>query len=181
MARTSLTNSAKPTYRYVVLDVETTGLSPGNGDRVIEIGAVAIDDQGIIEEFHSLIDAGRKIPKTVQEIHGITNEMLAGKPRSEEIIPLFHEFIAGAILIGHNAKFDVSFLKHEFERLRLNLTNMYLCTLKMSRKLYPHLPNHKLKTVGRYLFGESIKEMKMHRALADARLAAMIWLEMEKI
>jgi len=58
---------------------------------------------------------------------------------------------------------------------------MYLCTLKMSRKLYPHLPNHKLKTVGRYLFGESIKEMKMHRALADARLAAMIWLEMEKI
>lgn len=181
MALTSLTNSVESAYRYVVFDVETTGLYPGNGDRIIEIGAVAIEDNTIVEEFHSLIDIGRRIPKTVQKIHGITNEMLAGKPRSEEIIPLFHKFIAGAILIGHNVKFDVSFLKHEFERLKLNLTNRHLCTLKMSRKRYPHLPNHKLKTVGRYLFGESIINMKTHRALADARLAAMIWLEMEKI
>jgi len=95
MARTSLTNSAKPTYRYVVLDVETTGLSPGNGDRVIEIGAVAIQDEEIVGEFHSLINAERPIPKVVQNIHGITNEMLAGKPRSEQVIPLFHKFIAG--------------------------------------------------------------------------------------
>ena len=181
MAGMSSSNSIESMHRYVVFDVETTGLSLGNGDRVIEIGAVAIKDKSIVEEFHSLIDAGRKIPKTVQKVHGITNEMLAGEPRSEQVIPLFHEFIAGATLIGHNAKFDVSFLKHEFERLKLNLTNRHLCTLDISRKRYPHLPNHKLETVGRYLFGESIREMKMHRALADARLAAMIWLEMEKI
>lgn len=181
MALTSLTNSVESAYRYVVFDVETTGLSPGKGDRIIEIGAVAIEDKSIVEEFHSLIDIGREIPKTVQMVHGITNEMLSGKPTPEEIIPLFHEFIVGATLIGHNARFDVSFLKHEFERLKLNLTNRHLCTLKLSRKRYPHLPNHKLKTVGRYLFGKSIKEMKSHRALDDARLAAMIWLEMGKI
>lgn len=83
--------------------------------------------------------------------------------------------------MAHNAAFDIGFLKHEFGLLGMNLANQYLCTLKISRKRYPHLPNHKLKTVGRYLFGESMGEMKTHRALADARLAAMIWLEMGKI
>jgi len=161
--------------------LKPTGLSPGNGDRVIEIGAVAIEDQSIVAEFSSLIDVDREIPWRVQQVHGITNEMISGEPRPAEVLPEFYEFIAGSILVAHNASFDIGFLKHEFALLGMSLNNPSLCTLKMSRKLYPHLPNHKLKTVGRYLFGESMREMKMHRALADARLAAMIWLEMEKI
>ncbi|HUT44613.1 MAG TPA: 3'-5' exonuclease [Candidatus Bathyarchaeia archaeon] len=111
--------------RYVALDVETTGLSSKNGDKVIDIGVVAIEDQGIIAEFSSLIDVDKMIPWQVQQMHGITNEM--------------------------------------------------------SRKQYPHLPNHKLETVSRYLLGKSCKQMQRHRALDDAKLAAMIWLEMEKI
>ena len=171
----------KKMNRYVALDVETTGLSPKNGDRVIEIGAVAIENQGIIAEFSSLINVDKMIPWQVQQVHGITNEMLEGEPKPDEVWSEFYEFITGSILVAHNASFDISFLRHEFTLLGMSLNNRSLCILKMSRKLYPHLPNHKLKTVGRYLFGESMREMKMHRALADARLAAMIWLEMGKI
>ena len=167
------------TNRYVALDVETTGFSPQNGDRVIEIGAVAIKGQSIIAEFSSLIDAGKRIPWQVQQVHGISNEMLGGEPRPDEVLPEFYEFIAGSILIAHNASFDIGFLRHEFGLLGMSLNNRSICTLKMSRKLYPYLPNHKLETVSRYLLGESASQMRMHRALDDAKLAGMIWLEME--
>ena len=166
---------------YVALDVETTGLSPQNGDRVIEIGAVAIEDQSIIAEFSSLIDVDKRIPWQVQQVHGITNEMLGGKPKPNEVLPEFYKFIAGSILVAHNASFDIGFLRHEFALLGMSLNNRSLCTLKMSRKQYPHLPNHKLGTVSRYLFGESCEQMHMHRALDDAKLAGMIWIEMGKM
>ncbi len=160
--------------------METTGFSPKNGDRVIEIGAVAIEDQRIVAEFSSLVDAGKMISWQVQQVHGITNEMLKGQPKPDEVLPEFYNFIAGSILVAHNASFDIRFLKHEFALLGMSLNNRSLCTLNMSRKRYPHLPNHKLETVGRYLLGQSCKQMQMHRALDDDRLAAMIWLEMEK-
>jgi len=172
-------NHLNSTNRYVALDVETTGFSPKSGDRVIEIGAVAIEDQSIIAEFSSLVDVGKMIPWQVQQVHGITNEMLNGEPKPDEVLPEFYKFIGGSILVAHNAAFDIGFLRNEFALLGMNLNNRSLCTLKMSRKRYPHLPNHKLETVGRYLFGESCKQMQMHRALDDAKLAAMIWLEME--
>jgi len=174
-------NCLNSTNRYVALDVETTGLSPKNGDRVIEIGAVAIEGQSIVAEFSSLIDVGKMIPWQVQKVHGITNEMLSGEPKPDEVWSEFYKFIAGSILVAHNASFDTEFLRHEFALLGMSLNNRSLCTLKMSRKLYPYLPNHKLATVGRYLLGESCEQMQMHRALDDAKLAAMIWLEMVKI
>lgn len=169
------------TNRYVVLDVETTGLSPKNGDRVIEIGAVAIENQAIIAEFSSLIDVDKMIPWRVRQVHGITNEMLSGEPKADEVLPDFYEFIAGSILVAHNASFDIRFLRHEFALLGMSLNNRSFCTLKMSRKQYPHLPNHKLETVGRYLLGSSCMRMQRHRALDDAKLAAMIWLKMAKM
>ena len=164
--------------QYVALDVETTGFSPQNGDRVIEIGAVAIKNQSIVAEFSSLIDAGKMIPWQVQQVHGITNEMLEGKPKPDEVWSEFYKFIVGCILVAHNASFDISFLRHEFVLLGMSLNNQSLCTLQMSRKLYPHLANHKLKTVSRYLLGKSCEQMRMHRALDDAKLAGMIWIEM---
>ena len=174
-------NHLNSTNRYVALDVETTGLSPQNGDRVIEIGAVAIENQSIIAEFSSLIDADKMIPWRVQQVHGITNEMLEGEPTPDEVWSEFCKFIAGSILIAHNASFDIGFLRHEFALLSMSLNNRSVCTLKMSRNLYPHLPNHKLETVSRYLLGSSCMRMQRHRALDDAKLAAMIWLEMGKI
>ena len=79
-------NHLNSTNRYVALDVETTGLSPKNGDRVIEIGAVAIEDQSIITEFSSLIDVDKRIPWQVHQVHGITNEMLGGEPKPDEVL-----------------------------------------------------------------------------------------------
>ena len=104
--------------------------------------------------------------------------MLEGKPKPNEVSPGFHKFIAGSILAAHNASFDIRFLKHELALLGMSLNNRSLCTLRMSRKQYPHLPNHKLETVSRHLLGESYEQMRMHRALDDAKLAGMIWLEM---
>ena len=158
--------------------METTGFSPQNGDRVIEIGAVTIKNQSIVAEFSSFIDVDKRIPWHVQQVHGITNEMLYGEPKPDELLPEFYKFIAGSILIAHNASFDIGFLRHEFALLGMSLNNRSLCTLKMSRKLYPYLPNHKLETVSRYLLGESYNQMQMHRALDDAKLAGMIRLEM---
>lgn len=173
-------NHLHSTNQYVAIDVETTGFSPKKGDRVIEIGAVAIRDQSIAAEFSSLIDAGKKIPWRAQQVHGITNEMLQGEPEPDVVWTEFYKFIAGSTLIAHNASFDIRFLRHEFALLGMGLSNRSLCTLKMSRKKYPHLPNHKLGTVSRYLFGESCEHMRMHRALDDAKLAGMIFIEMGK-
>ena len=75
----------KKTNRYIALDVETSGLSPQNGDRVIEIGAVTIENQGIVDEFSSLIDVDKRVPWQVQQVHGITNEMLCGEPKPAQI------------------------------------------------------------------------------------------------
>jgi len=171
-----LERNSDSTNRYVALDVETTGFSPKNGDRVIEIGAVAIENQSIVAEFSSLINVNKMIPWRVQQVHGITNKMLSGEPKPDVVLPDFYEFIAGSVLVAHNAVFDIRFLKHEFALLGISLNNRSLCTLKMSRKLYPHLPNHKLDTVSRYLLGESANQMQRHRALDDAKLTAMIWL-----
>ena len=96
-------NHLQSTHRYVALDVETTGLSPINGDRVIEIGAVAIENQSIVAEFSSLIDVGRNIPWRVQQVHGITDEMLCGEPEPDVVWTEFYKFIAGSTLIAHNA------------------------------------------------------------------------------
>ena len=79
--------------RHVVVDVETTGLSPRHGHRVIEIGAVAVEGGAVVEEFTTLIDAGVPIPPAVQAIHGITDEMLAGQPPPEEVLPRFRNWM----------------------------------------------------------------------------------------
>jgi len=129
-------NRPNSTNRYVALDVETTGLSPK-----------------------------KRIPWQVQQVHGITNEMLKGEPKPDEVWSEFYEFIAGSILVAHNASFDIGFLRHEFALLGMGLNNRSLCILKMSRKLYPHLPNHKLATVSRYLLGRTCNQMQRHRAL----------------
>ena len=161
-----------------MIDVETTGLSPSQGDRVIEIGAVTIEQNQIKGEFHSLINVGKRIPPAAQLIHGITDKMLDGEPKPEEVFPLFNEFIQGSVLVAHNARFDICFLTHEFSLLGLMLKNKYRCTLEISRAKYPRLPNHKLETVYRHLCGKTNGAIQAHRALGDAKMVAEIWMEM---
>jgi DNA polymerase III subunit epsilon len=167
-------------HRHVILDIETTGLSPCRGHRIIEIGAIALENGHPAEEFCSLIKVDRTIPLEVQQIHGITDEMLAGEPGAEEVLPRLYDFLGDGVIVAHNARFDLGFLRHEFARLSLPLRNRSLCTLQMSWRLYPRLPDHKLDTVYRHLFGEIGGNIRRHRALDDARMAARIWMEIQQ-
>jgi len=167
-----------PADRHVVVDLETTGLWPRHGHRVIEIGAVAIEAGRIVGEFTTLIDAGVPVPPVVQAIHGITDEMLADQPLPEQAFPNFANFIAASVLIAHNAPFDIRFLRHEFARLGMALPHRYLCTLELSRRRLPRLSDHTLATVYQHLFPEADFLRQDHRALDDARMTAKIWLKL---
>lgn len=169
---------SKAAGRFIAVDVETTGLSTSRGDRIIEIGAVVLDGDRIGEEFHALISVKERIHWAAQQVHGITNEMLLGKPMAEDVMPEFKKFITDSTLVAHNARFDLGFISHEFLRLGMELTNPYHCTLELSRSLCPKLQNHRLETVYRHLFGRIPEEAKRHRALDDARLVARMWVEM---
>jgi len=164
--------------RQVVIDVETTGLGVQNGGRVIEIGAVAIEEGIIIAEMGSLIDTGAAINYFAYRVHGISEEMLIGKPSPVEVWSSFREFVGPAELIAHNSPFDSAFVRHEMLLLGQSFTNHWHCTVRLARKRLPQLPNHKLDTVYRHLFGETPDSFQRHRALDDARLAARIWLEL---
>jgi len=168
-----------PFERAVAFDLETTGLSPKNGDRVIEIGAVAVENGKLTDEFHSLIHTGKRIHWGARHVHGISSKMLVGQPLPDEIFPRFRKFIASDPLVAHNAAFDISFLAAELSRLNLSLNNPCHCTLKLSRSRNRNLESHKLVNVARYLLSDTaVENITLHRALADARLTAQIWLKM---
>ncbi len=168
-------------YDFVVIDVETTGLYPGRGARVIEVGAVGLSDMEIKGEYASLINAGRKVPADITKINGITTEMLAGMPGPGTVWPSFMDFIGGSTLVAHNASFDMSFIRHELSRLGLRISNKTICSLEFGKKIIPGLPNYKLETLAKYLLGGLPQGMTLHRALPDARLLAMVWVEMMRI
>jgi DNA polymerase III subunit epsilon len=165
---------AKPD-EIVAFDVETTGLSPHRGHRVIEIGAVRIVNGTFNEEFHSLIDCGVSISMSAQRIHGITPAMLRGQPSPAVAFAAFRAFIGQALLAAHNARFDMSFLRHEFGRLGWPLTNRAVCTLEACRQKIRYLPDYRLETVVQRLFGPLPTGNRRHRALEDAHLVARLW------
>ena len=166
--------------RHVVVDVETSGLFPQRGARILEIGAIAVEHGRIVGEFVSLVNCGITVPKRIQRIHGITDDMLRGQRPPEEILPEFLRFAGAGVLIAHNLKFDMRFLRYEFSRLGIAFMKNGVCTLKMSKKLFPHLLNYRLETVARHLLGELPDGLRLHRALADAKVTAMMWMEMMK-
>ena len=165
--------------RLVFFDVETTGLDHRKGHRIIEIGAIAMESNQIMSEYQSLIHVDVPIPRHVSRIHGITNDMLAGQPEPEKVFPEVKNFMADSVLVAHNAKFDIGFLRSEFNRLKLSFTNQIFCTLEISRRRYPRLSNYKLETLYCHLVGPVPADAQRHRALADARMVAAVWMVME--
>lgn len=164
--------------RIVIIDVETTGLSVKRGGRVIEVGAVAVVGGVIVDELDTLIDTGADISYGAYLVHGISQDMLRGKPHPKVVWSSFLEFVGDAPLVAHNAPFDSSFVCNEVSLLGKLIPNSWYCTVQLARKHLPHLPNHKLDTVYRYLFGSLPVSVQRHRALDDARLAARIWMEL---
>jgi DNA polymerase III subunit epsilon len=163
----------------IAIDLETTGLHAAFGDRVIEIGAVRIVDGTVIAEFGQLIHTSRRISRAVSRVHGICKSMLQGQPVPHEVFPRLREFIDINVLIAHNATFDSRFLRMEFARLGLRLSNRFICTLKLAQTHLPGLPNYRLETVARHLLGNLPSDLQLHRALPDARLTARVWLELQ--
>lgn len=153
-------------------------MSVRRGGRVIEIGALALENGIVVAEFDTLIDTGAEISYGAYLVHGISQDMLYGKPQPEEVWSRFREFIGGAGLIAHNAPFDSAFIRRELALLGVGLPNPWSCTVRLARKCLPQLPNHKLGTVYRYLFGSFPASVQRHRALDDARLTARIWVEL---
>lgn len=172
--------------RQVVLDTETTGLEPAEGHRIIEIGCVEIVNRRVTENrFHQYINPDREIDSGAIEVHGITNEMLANKPRFADVAADFLEFVRGAELIIHNAPFDTGFLNHEFALMGAGRRREVACienhctivdTLALARKLHPGQKNDLDSLCRRY--GVDNASRTLHGALLDAEILSDVYLAM---
>ena len=161
----------------VVLDFETTGLSPDQGDRAIEIGAVRIENGIITERFQELMNPGMRVSAFIESYTGITNTMLKSAPPCSEVMPRFAEFIAGYNLVAHNASFDKRFLDAELKRIPgVNYRGKFACSLLASRRIFQSAPSHKLGNLVRY--ANIPVEGEFHRALYDSEMTAKLWMAM---
>ncbi len=168
--------------RQIVLDTETTGLEPRQGHRIIEIGCVEVLDRKLTgNHYHQYIQPDRDIDAGAIEVHGITNEFLADKPRFEDIVDDFLTFIKGAELVIHNAPFDVGFIDHELGMLKpVPGTVSGLCsvldTLQLARQMHPGQRNSLDALCKRYDIDNSQREK--HGALLDSEILADVYLAM---
>jgi DNA polymerase-3 subunit epsilon len=160
----------------VVLDFETTGLSPENGDRAIEIGAVRIENGVVTEKFQSLMNPGFRISSFIERYTGITNQMLAKAAPCDEVMDKFTDFIGDDNLLAHNASFDKKFLDAELANISRQYNGEFICSLLVSRRINLDAPNHKLGTLISYKNIPS--DGAFHRALFDAEMTAKLWLDM---
>ena len=160
----------------IVLDFETTGLSPDYGDRAIEIGAVRIENGEVVERFQSLMNPGRRINSFIEGYTGITNGMLKNAPPCKEVMHDFADFINGYNLVAHNASFDKRFLDAELGKISRSYSGQFACSMLMSRRIYQDAPNHKLATLIEY--ANIPVDGVFHRALYDSEMTTKLWLAM---
>lgn len=158
---------------FVVVDLETTGTRPGEG-KITEIGAVRIEGLREVASFETLVNPLRPMHRKVIEITGITPQMVLGAPRIEKVMPHFLDFLQDAVVVAHNAAFDLSFLNYELTRLKgRRLGEGAIDTVNLARCVAPGLDNYKLGTVSAAL-GSPVASC--HRALADAQATAHVFL-----
>lgn len=168
--------------RQIVLDTETTGLEVTESHRIIEIGAVEIDNRRLTgRQYHQYIQPDRSIDAGAMEVHGITEEYLADKPRFVDIVDEFLNFVEGAEVVIHNAAFDVAFLDYEFRLCKANtrmdiISAGVIDSLAIARKEYPGQRNN-LDALCRRL-GIDNSRRKLHGALLDAEILAEVYLGM---
>ncbi len=168
--------------RQVVLDTETTGLDPGQGHRVIEIGCIEIDNRRLTgRHFHSYLNPDREIDAGAIEVHGLTSHFLADKPRFHQLESEFLEFVNGAELVIHNAPFDIGFLDHELKRSNSDASSMssfcgVLDSLLLAREKHPGQRNSLDALCKRY--GVDNTQRELHGALLDAEILADVYLVM---
>jgi len=157
---------------FVAFDTETTGLSPYR-DRVVEIGVAKYRAGRIVEEKSWLINPGRNIPYWAERVHGITTAMVKSQPTFREVYPEFRDFVDGCVLLAHNARFDIGFIREEIERNKGKLPqNIVIDSLSLFRNWYPDSKSHSLEALVEHTKVKDNK--KFHRAQADSRYLALI-------
>lgn len=156
-----------------VIDFETTGLSPGMGDRATEIAIVMVEDGRIVDRFQSLMNAGVRVPGFIESLTGINNAMVAAAPPAEAVMADACRFVGDAPMVAHNASFDRRFWAAELERLGQPAAQPFACTMLLSRRLYPDARSHTLGALAQ-LHGLP-SSGRAHRALADAEMAAHLY------
>lgn len=158
---------------FVAFDFETTGLHPAT-DRIIELGAVKYRDREVLGTFDMLVDPGIPLTDAAVDISGITAEMLEAKPAVETVLPEFMSFIEGAVLVAHNAPFDMSFLRAALEVAAMpNVSNTVIDTQVLAQKAYPRLKSYSLQNLVAEL---GIPQGNAHRALDDAVMCKDLFL-----
>jgi DNA polymerase-3 subunit epsilon len=162
---------------YTVFDTETTGLQPSAGDEIIQIGAARIVNNRLLrqEVFDQLVDPERPLKPESIPIHGITEDMVRGKPNIDLVLPAFHEFCADTVLIAHNAAFDMRFLQLKEQRTGIRFAQPVLDTLLLSAVVHPNQESHKLDDI---LDRLGIEIDSRHNALEDALATAEVFLRM---
>ena len=156
--------------KFAVVDVETTGGTPENG-RITEIGIVLLDDLEIVNTYQTLLDPGMPIQPFVQNLTGITDEMVSGKPQFNDVAQSVAEMLKERIFVAHNVQFDCRFVRSELRRACIKIDPPRLCTVKLARRFFPGLPSYSLHNLVQSL---ELPDFNHHRALADAMASAEI-------
>ena len=158
-----------------VIDFETTGLSPAQGDRAAEVAIVLVRGGQVVDRFQSLMNAGVRVSPFIESFTGISNAMVAAAPPAAQVMAEAARFVGSAPLVAHNAGFDRRFWQAELARLGPDAPaahNPFACTMLLARRLYPQAPGHRLGTLA--AFHALPSAGRAHRALADAEVAAAL-------
>ena len=163
--------------RFIAFDLETTGTVPGV-DQIVEIGAVRFINGEVEAVFSTLVDPRRPIPPGASAVNGISDDMVKGKPKIEDLLLPFAEFCGDDILVAHNAPFDSQFIISDVKKYESPAPKgLVLDTLTISRKVFPGMPNYKLGTLVQHL---KIPTTDFHRAEEDATYCGKLFVEMVK-
>lgn len=161
--------------RLAFVDLETTGAT-ATADRITEVGIIEVDDDGV-REWSSLVNPEQRIPRFIESLTGISNGMVADAPPFRRLAAEIAARLHGRVLVAHNARFDYGFLKNEFRRAGIDFRATVLCTVKLSRKLYPEHRRHNLDSL---VERHRLQVTDRHRALGDARLIWQFWQKLQR-
>ena len=166
-------NDESLSQTFVVFDLETTGFSNKN-DKITEIGAVKIENFKVVDRFSQLINPQKDISYKVQELTGITNDLIKDKPTIEEVLPKFIEFIGDSVMVAHNADFDMGFMQQKCREQNIEFKNTSVDTLTLARTLLPHMKRFRLNLIAKEL---GVPLLNHHRAVDDAEATAHIFIK----